>query len=279
MIALAWLGIAFATAVVLRVRRRPRSGLGVRLAAVARILVGVAGVGSVLAGEWGCTAREASTTPAPVSGPAAQAADSTGGEEPLRFAGAFAIPYVLCDCDPALTVLQTTRAVAGYADADTSSRVVRMLPAGAFIEPALVDTYLTVVVRPGEAVLRDTLTLDARRYGPVRVLPSDEDAGTDVRLSLAAGDRLEYIESDWDFGFVRVGGVVYGTHMQNLEDDRVEWMRRVPEAEVWSRLAATATEPAAWVRQYGRLDEGAPATRPFCESATGRRADCVRWAE
>lgn len=191
---------------------------------------------------------------------------------PPRHAGTFGFWYVLCDCDPGVTVLQASRPVAVYTEPDASSRVVRTLPPGAFVEPAHVRNELTVVVRAGEAVLRDTLTLPAWRYGAVPAITDETDPGDAVPLSLAAGDRIEFLADDSDTGFFRVGGVVYATPMQNLEGDRLAWRRRAPELETWLHLDTTPTEPATWVRMDGGPDGSGLV--PFCDAPNGLRSGC-----
>ncbi len=163
------------------------------------------------------------------------------------FAGAFALPYVLCDCDPADFVFRTTRALPGYAAPDPAGPVVRTVATGRLIEGNDWDEALTVTVTPGVAVARRALALPGwQRLGAVRS-PPDMDGLPEVTLSLAAGDRVEYLLGEEGHAFLRHDGVVYaGVWPFGGEDFR--WERAEPAYAVWLRLTPKPGRPAAWVR-------------------------------
>src|SRR5688572_4740748 len=101
----------------------------------------------------------------------AATAQDAGVEEAPRFAGAFALPYLLCDCDPTDFVFRTTRPIPGYAEPDPAEPAIRTVEAGRLIEANDWNRALTVVDAPSVAVARhDVVFTRPEVYGDVRYL-------------------------------------------------------------------------------------------------------------
>lgn len=190
-----------------------------------------------------------------------------------RFAGTFAMPGILCDCDPADYVFRTTRAVPGYADADASGRAVRTVDRGRLIEGNDWSEVITVVTQPGVAVAQAPVTLTGLyHYGAVRFFGTNAGEGEGgATLTLAAGDRLEYLEVEEGFVYMRAGGVVYGGDWP-FNDARLRWEREYPASEWWFHLTPKPGRPAAWVRldwaEGGNVEMLCNTHQP-CEGSTG----------
>jgi hypothetical protein len=166
-----------------------------------------------------------------------------------RFAGAFALPYLVCDCDPADFVFRTTRPVPGYAEPDASGPVVRTVDAGRRIEGNDWDHGLTVVETPSVFVARrDVVYTQLESFGDVRYLVWDAEEAFPTRdtLRIAEGDTVEVMT--WEEGYVyfRYGGVLYGSGASTSDAD----FRRVRDGDEawWLHLAPKPGRPAAWVR-------------------------------
>lgn len=214
--------------------------------------------------------------------PASAQSDSLRVDAPqdsIRFAGAFALPYLICDCDPSVLVFRAVRALPGYADADTSGSVIRTVATGELIEGSDWDAALTVVDRPDLAFALDTLTLPVQRFGRIRTTENLEEDGEDVALHLADGDRIEFLIDDFGYGFFRWNGVLYGTPMALLDDERVAWEHAVAQTATWLHLTPKNGRPAAWV--LGEVPSRGPGSDEarfnlelVCESPTARADDC-----
>jgi hypothetical protein len=172
------------------------------------------------------------------------------GNAPPRFSGAFALPYLVCDCDPADFVFRTTRPVPGYAEPDASGPVVRTVAAGRLIEGNDWDRGLTVVVAPSVAVARrDVVYTGLEVFGDARYLDGDlyEAVPTLDTLRIAEGDTVEVMT--WDEGYVyfRYGGVLYGSG-ESTSDDDFRWLTRGDGEAWWLHLTPRPGRSAAWVR-------------------------------
>ena len=167
-----------------------------------------------------------------------------------QFAGAFAVPGVLCDCDPADFVFRTTQEIRGYAEPDPRGRVVRTVAAGRRIEANDWDDALTVVTTPARAVATRDVTIEQpQRFGEVRYVFWDPDGEppTQPELRIQRGDEVEVMT--WDEGYVyfRHRGVLYGTGGE-FGSPALRWLRERNEEEVWFHLTPKPDRPAAWVR-------------------------------
>lgn len=201
------------------------------------------------------------------------AAAPAAAQDAPRFAGAFALPYLLCDCDPADFVFRATQPLPGYAEADASGPVVRTVEAGERIAWGDWDSELTVVDTPAVAVaLRDVALALPDVYGDVRYLEPDFEAEIPAldALPIAEGDTVAVMT--WDEGYVyfRHGGVLYGTG-DVLSDDDFRWLRRASTESSWLHLVAQDDRPAAWVR----IDTAEPPAGNV-EVVCGTHAPCER---
>lgn len=163
-----------------------------------------------------------------------------------RFAGVFALPGVLCDCDPSDFVFRTTRAIPGYAHPDGAGRVVRTVDTGRLIEGNDWNEALTVTTTPAVGVaIRDLTIENAVSYGRQHSI-GDADYGEEVgALTIRGGARIEVYNSvEGDTYFSYQGNTYAGTIML----DAFRWEREWPEDEVWFHLIARPGRAAAWVR-------------------------------
>jgi hypothetical protein len=181
-------------------------------------------------------------------------AQAPAAEDEPRFAGDFALPYVLCDCDTGILTYRATRPIPAYADPDASTPVVRTLEAGAAMAPGDRERELTVTVRPLRVTAaRDVTVPEPQVYGPIRYLGWDlvDAAPTAERLRIPEGAAVEVLAVDMGYVYFRYEGVVYGSGALH---EGLDWPDTPIETETWFRLAATDEAPAAWVR----LDFAAP---------------------
>lgn len=162
------------------------------------------------------------------------------------FSGAFAVPGVLCDCDPADFVFRTTRRIAGHATPDPSSEMVRRVEAGRLIEGNDWSEALTVVTLPGRATARRDVTLTGLNdYGDVRYVAWSEDEMPTVELLVREGDDVEYLLADEGYVFFRHAGRLYGG-LDPTADGAFATQSR-PQQAIWFHLVPRDGRPAAWV--------------------------------
>jgi hypothetical protein len=186
-----------------------------------------------------------------------------------RFAGAFALPGVLCDCDPTDFVFRTTRPVPGHAAPDAASPVVRTVDAGRLIEANDWSEAWTVVLTPAVATaLRDTTLQNVHRYGAVRSVDTFDSGAETAALPIRTGERVEYLTSVEGYAFFRYDGVVYGGdypfYASAFARDR-EW----GEQAVWFHLTPKPGRPAAWVRIVMDREDPARNVEMLCETHGG----------
>jgi hypothetical protein len=182
------------------------------------------------------------------------------------FAGEFAIPGVLCDCDPADFVFRTTTPIDGHAEPDPASPVIRRVASRRLIEGNDWTEALTVVTRAARVVaLADTVLADANVLGTARYDDLEQDAPT-TTLSIARGDTLWYLAAYQGYAWFRHRGVLYGTAGGlPIDTFRIE---EEPREVVWFRLTPRHGRPAAWVeiRYGGRADAN---VEMLCETHGG----------
>ncbi|HLA63540.1 MAG TPA: hypothetical protein VK610_03885 [Rhodothermales bacterium] len=176
-------------------------------------------------------------------------APRAGAQAVPRFAGTFGLPGILCDCEPSDFVFRALRDLPAYAEPDASGRVVRTVARGRLIEGNDWSQAITVVTNPGVAVAQSPVTLtDLHHYGAERFLGTNAGEGEGgATLTLAAGDRVEFLEVDAGFAYIRAGGVVYGGQWP-FNDPAFRWEREYPAIERWFHLTPKPGRPAAWVR-------------------------------
>ncbi len=185
----------------------------------------------------------------------------------FTFEGAFAYLGTLCDCDERDFVFQTLGPVAGHAQPDRSSPVVRTVAAGRRIEGNDWNAVVTVVTRPARGVLRTPVRLPraTRMPDPRRGVWDDRPT---VDVTVPAGARVEVFSNYGGDGFVGYDGVTYSGSVAMGEE--VMWDaagENAIEDETWYRLVPRRGAPAAWVA----LRWGAPdaTVRVLCETHGG----------
>jgi len=184
------------------------------------------------------------------------------------FAGAFAVPGVLCDCDPTDFVFRTTRPLPGHAAPDAASPVVRTVDAGRLIEANDWSEALTVVPAPNVAeALRDTTLRHLRRHEGVDFLAEADTGAVVPELAVRRGDRLEYLTSIEGYALFRHGGALYGGDYPFYGVFRHE--REWGGDDVWFRLTPKPGRPAAWVRLVMDRDDPARNVEVVCETHGG----------
>ncbi len=167
------------------------------------------------------------------------------GAQP-RFAGEFALPGVLCDCEPADFVFRTSRPLDGHETPDAGSPVIRRVDAGRLIEGNDWNEALTVVTRAGRAVARRDVTLtELNHYGDARYVEWSEEELPTVDIAVPAGGTIEYLTADQGYVWFRHAGVLYGG-FDPLASGAFAVESRPAEA-VWFHLVPRSGRPAAWV--------------------------------
>jgi hypothetical protein len=185
-----------------------------------------------------------------------------------EFAGTFAVPGVLCDCDPADFVFRTTRRIPGHATPDPSSEMIRRVEAGRLIEGNDWSEALTVVTLAGRATARvDTTLIGLNDYGAARFVAWSEDELPTVELQVRSGDEIELLLADQGYVFFRHEGRLYGGFDPTA--DGVFEMETGPQEAVWFHLVPREDRPAAWVEIRMPRGDRAGNVEIVCETHTG----------
>lgn len=176
------------------------------------------------------------------------AAAQVPAEPEPRFEGAFALPYIVCDCDPTDFVFRTTTSLQGYAEPSASGPVIRVVQPGRLIGGNDWDRVLSVTTRPQVAVAERDLTLEyVTRFGPVRYIDDPYDENLEVTtLTIPAGSTIELMDAEAGTAFFRFDGEMYSTG--EFAGIRVEDPDAYTPEETWYRLVPRGGRPAAWVR-------------------------------
>jgi hypothetical protein len=185
------------------------------------------------------------------------------------FDGAWAVPYLSCDCDPADFVFRTLAPLPGYAEPRATSRRVRTVDKNRRIEGNDWDRVLTVTVRPGVYhALRAVPLTGLTRYGPVRFLDDSSEGEPVEQLVVRKGQAVETVSGGGEGAvMVRIEGAVYLSDGGELWGDAFQEVDPVVEA-VWFRLTPKPGRPAAWVQGRWRPDDpaGAPNLEMLCNT-------------
>jgi hypothetical protein len=185
-----------------------------------------------------------------------------------EFAGTFAVPGVLCDCDPADFVFRTTRRIAGHATPDPSSEMIRRVEAGRLIEGNDWSEALTVVTMGGRAVAsRDVTLTGLNDYGDARYVAWSEEEMPTVELQVREGEEIEYLLADEGYVFFRHEGRLYGG-MDPTADGAFATESR-PQEAVWFHLVPREDRPAAWVEIRIPRGDRAGNVEVLCETHGG----------